>query len=137
MIAAQNDDVLKWHEPGGSKRFLGNHLGIFRRRVCSGIRPRPPPALAYASSRWEDPWAVADTLAVARSKKPAAKGRRKAASACMIRSTFQLPTILAPIAAPNPISVRRDRPRHITMFPGGGSLARARYPPNLAILIKY
>ena len=30
---------------------------------------------------------------------------------------FQLPTILAPIAAPNPISVRRDRPRHITMFP--------------------
>ena len=50
---------------------------------------------------------------------------------------FQLPTILAPIAAPNPISVRRDRPRHITMFPGGGSLARARYPPNLAILIKY
>src|SRR4029077_1098763 len=53
------------------------------------------------------------------------------------RCGFQLPTILAPIAAPNPISVRRDRPRHITMFPGGGSLARARYPPNLAILIKY
>ena len=47
--------VLKWHEPDGSKRFLGNHLAIFRRRVCSGIRPRPPPALAYASSRREDP----------------------------------------------------------------------------------
>ena len=58
-------------------------------------------------------------------------------SSTTAESGFQLPTILAPIAAPNPISVRRDRPRHITMFPGGGSLARARYPPNLAILIKY
>src|SRR4029077_14246959 len=40
----------------------------------------------------------------------------------VVLAGFQLPTILAPIAAPNPISVRRDRPRHITMFPGGGSL---------------
>lgn len=39
---------------------------------------------------------------------------------------FQLPTIFAPIMAPNPTSVRRDRPRHMTVFPGGGSLARAR-----------
>jgi len=28
--------------------------------------------------------------------------------------------------APNPISVRQDKPRHMTMFPGGESLARAR-----------
>src|SRR5690349_17388014 len=41
-------------------------------------------------------------------------------------SVFQLPTIFAPMMAPNPISVRRDMPRHMTMFPGGGSCARAR-----------
>ena len=41
-----------------------------------------------------------------------------------IRSSFQLPTIFAPIAAPNAMSVRRDIPRHMTVLPGGGSLAR-------------
>ncbi len=39
---------------------------------------------------------------------------------------FQLPTISAPMVAPSLMSVRRDRPRHMTVFPGGGSLARAR-----------
>src|SRR5208337_436891 len=39
---------------------------------------------------------------------------------------FQLPTIFTPTMAPNSISVRRDSPRHMTVFPGGGSLARAR-----------
>ena len=39
---------------------------------------------------------------------------------------FQLPTISAPAMAPNPMSVRRDSPRHMTVLPGGGSLARAR-----------
>ena len=38
---------------------------------------------------------------------------------------FQLPTSCA-IPNPNWISVKRDRPRHMTMLPGGGSLARAR-----------
>jgi hypothetical protein len=38
---------------------------------------------------------------------------------------FQLPTIPASVA-PSLISVSRARPRHITIFPGGGSLARAR-----------
>ncbi len=40
--------------------------------------------------------------------------------------TFQLPTILTPRCAPISISVNRDRPRHMTMLPGAGSLARAR-----------
>jgi hypothetical protein len=39
---------------------------------------------------------------------------------------FQLPTSLMPREAPSSISVRRERPRHMTMLPGGGSLARAR-----------
>jgi LuxR family transcriptional regulator, maltose regulon positive regulatory protein len=39
---------------------------------------------------------------------------------------FQLPTIFTPTMAPNSMSVRRDSPRHMTVFPGGGSLARAR-----------
>ena len=39
---------------------------------------------------------------------------------------FQLPTIFTPTVAPNAMSVRRDIPRHMTVFPGGGSLARAR-----------
>ena len=38
---------------------------------------------------------------------------------------FQLPTSCA-IPNPNWISVKRDSPRHMTMLPGGGSLARAR-----------
>jgi len=42
------------------------------------------------------------------------------------RFNFQLPTIFTPTMAPNSISVRRDSPRHMTVFPGGGSLARAR-----------
>lgn len=41
-------------------------------------------------------------------------------------NTFQLPTIFAPEIAPNSRSERRDSPRHMTMFPGGASLARAR-----------
>jgi hypothetical protein len=43
-----------------------------------------------------------------------------------VRPSFQLPTFLAPRMNPNSISVRRASPRHITMLPGGGSLARAR-----------
>jgi transposase len=39
---------------------------------------------------------------------------------------FQLPTILTPKVAPNSISMRRDKPFHMTIFPGGGSLVRAR-----------
>jgi ribosomal protein L40E len=38
---------------------------------------------------------------------------------------FQLPTSCA-MVNPNSISVNRDSPRHMTMLPGGGSLARAR-----------
>ena len=38
---------------------------------------------------------------------------------------FQLPTSFA-VSKPRTISVSRERPRHITMFPGGGSLFRAR-----------
>jgi hypothetical protein len=43
-----------------------------------------------------------------------------------LRRGFQLPIILVPSAAPKAMSVRRDEPRHITVLPGGGSLARAR-----------
>jgi polyisoprenoid-binding protein YceI len=39
---------------------------------------------------------------------------------------FQLPTSFAPMRKPISISVSRDRPRHMTLFPGGESLARAR-----------
>ena len=40
--------------------------------------------------------------------------------------SFQLPTSCAPIMKPSSMSVRRDMPLHITMLPGGESLARAR-----------
>ena len=43
-----------------------------------------------------------------------------------VRSGFQLPTNLTPMVAPNSISMSRDKPFHMTMLPGGGSLARAR-----------
>jgi hypothetical protein len=43
-----------------------------------------------------------------------------------VRRSFQLPTISAPTMAPSMMSVSRDSPRHMTMLPGGGSLARAR-----------
>ena len=49
---------------------------------------------------------------------------------------FQLPTNSPPSMAPSAISVRRDSPRHMTVLPGGGSLARARKPPSRAILIR-
>jgi hypothetical protein len=39
---------------------------------------------------------------------------------------FQLPTNSPPTMAPNAMSVSRDSPRHMTVLPGGGSLARAR-----------
>ena len=43
-----------------------------------------------------------------------------------LRSAFQLPTLLICKAAPSAMSFNRERPRHMTMLPGGGSLARAR-----------
>lgn len=48
------------------------------------------------------------------------------ANTVSIRRGFQLPTKLTPISAPSSMSVRRDSPLHITVLPGGGSLARAR-----------
>jgi hypothetical protein len=43
-----------------------------------------------------------------------------------VRLNFQLPTISLPNSNPNNISVNRDKPRHITILPGGGSEFRAR-----------
>ena len=43
-----------------------------------------------------------------------------------LRRGFQLPTFSAPTIAPSAMSASRDRPRHMTMLPGGGSFARAR-----------
>ena len=48
-----------------------------------------------------------------------------------VRPTFQLPTSPAPMSTPSSMSLSRDMPRHITMFPGGGSFALAKYPPSL------
>ena len=42
--------------------------------------------------------------------------------------------ISAASAAPIVMSVRRERPRHMTVLPGGGSRARARWPPSRATL---
>ena len=53
-----------------------------------------------------------------------------------VRSSFRLPTILHPLATANSILVRRDNPLQMTLLPGGPSLALARYPPSLAILIR-
>ena len=39
---------------------------------------------------------------------------------------FQLPTLLIFRLAPRAMSFNREMPRHMTMLPGGGSLARAR-----------
>ena len=43
-----------------------------------------------------------------------------------VHGYFQLPTIFKAKLNPNSMSVSRDKPRHITIFPGGGSQARAR-----------
>lgn len=43
-----------------------------------------------------------------------------------IRRIFQLSTNSPPTLAPSAMSVRRDSPLHMTVLPGGGSLARAR-----------
>jgi transposase len=54
-----------------------------------------------------------------------------------LRRGIQLPTFPAtPISTPIAISVSRESPRQITMFPGGGSLARARWPPSLASFVR-
>src|SRR3979411_736335 len=50
---------------------------------------------------------------------------------------FQLPTSWAPRMKPSWISVRRVRPLHMTVFPGGGSFARASEPPRRAGLGGY
>lgn len=42
------------------------------------------------------------------------------------RPTFQLPIILAAIAALSSMSVSHDSPRQITILPGGGSSARVK-----------
>ena len=52
------------------------------------------------------------------------------------QQTFNYPQVASAISAPSFISVRRDRPRQTTMFPGGGSCVLARYPPSLANLVR-
>ncbi|MGY4501122.1 hypothetical protein ACVWYH_005053 [Bradyrhizobium sp. GM24.11] len=47
-------------------------------------------------------------------------------SSVSVRLSFQLPTDSPPTMTPSAMSVRRDSPRHMTVLPGGGSLARAR-----------
>ena len=42
------------------------------------------------------------------------------------RPSFQLPTVSVTSRIPRTISVKRVRPRHMTMLPGGGSPLRAR-----------
>ena len=49
---------------------------------------------------------------------------------------FQLLTNFAPMVAPLSTLIMRDNPLPITILPGGGSLARARLPPSLAILVR-
>jgi hypothetical protein len=51
-------------------------------------------------------------------------------------AVFRLPTILHSLATANSMLVRRDNPLQMTLLPGGPSLALARYPPSLAILIR-
>ena len=43
-----------------------------------------------------------------------------------VRRPFQLPTSLICRVAPSAMSYNRERPRHMTILPGGGSLVRAR-----------
>jgi transposase len=52
--------------------------------------------------------------------------RRLCRESKVLTADFQLPTISAPTMVPSAMSVRRDSPRHMTVLPGGGSLARAR-----------
>jgi hypothetical protein len=40
--------------------------------------------------------------------------------------SFNYPQFLTPASAPSSMSLRRDSPRHMTILPGGESLARAR-----------
>ena len=53
---------------------------------------------------------------------------------------FNYPQICAPMIAPNPMSVRRDIPRHMTVLPGGGSLALGKItaePSDLGQVVRY
>ncbi|RUQ74015.1 hypothetical protein EJ913_06480 [Azospirillum doebereinerae] len=43
-----------------------------------------------------------------------------------VRRCFQLSTSWGAISAPKVMSIRRAMPRHMTVFPGGGSQPRAR-----------
>ena len=49
-----------------------------------------------------------------------------AARSSRISPAFNYPQAEAASMAPSLMSVRRVRPRHMTVLPGGGSLARAR-----------
>ena len=63
--------------------------------------------------------------------------RRRQPSGVSAQSSVQLPTTSIRMVAPRVLSLRRRRPRHKTMFPGGGSLARARWPPSRAISLRW
>jgi hypothetical protein len=53
-------------------------------------------------------------------------GLRSPLMATHYMGPFNYPQILAPMVNPNAMSVRRDMPLHMTVFPGGESLARPR-----------
>src|SRR5512140_1621116 len=90
-----------------------NRLDVYRLLVQAG--PEGMPA-----------GEVADALGIAPNTLTFHFGRLRMAGLVSVRRDFQLPTIFAPERAPSSISLRRDSPRHMTMFPGAASPARAR-----------
>ena len=54
-------------------------------------------------------------------------------------SAFQLPTNVVSgnwaLRKPSSRSDNREKPRHMTVVPGGGSLFRSRYPPRRAMAV--
>ena len=86
------------------------------------VDPRFPD---YATDR-TDRFMVVEV--VISSGRPTGTAATIADEAVRLFADFQLPTISVPTMAPSAMSVRRDRPRHITVLPGGGSLARAGIP---------
>jgi hypothetical protein len=68
-----------------------------------------------------------DTVQVAKLDKAAGHPRKRPAR---LSITHNFSSDHGP---PNAMAVRRDSPRYVTVLPGEGSLAGARWPPSLAI----
>ena len=131
-VALGRKNFLFMGSDSGGDRAACMYTLIGTAKLC-GLNPQA--YLQYVLERIADhsinridqllPWNVASQLPQNASRhltsKPPVKTRRPA---CFY------PQFSLARENPSSMSVSRANPRHITMLPGGGSLARARYPPS-------